>query len=107
MLTGCGLALSQFKAMFIKRFLNSLREKKALITQILIPVVLVVLGCLLSISTNPQREDPKLALQLSILKEKSEALYGSHVDYRQNISQVERDIVVKVETLNENILFCY
>ena len=84
-----------------------MREKKALITQILIPVVLVVLGCLLSISTNPQREDPKLALQLSMLKEKSEALYGYHVDYRQNISQVERDIFVKVETLNENIFFCY
>ena len=106
MLTGCNLALLQFEAMFIKRFLNSLREKKAIITQILIPVVLVLIGCLLSISSNPQQEDPKLALQLSMLKEKSEALYGYHVDYRQNISQAERDIFAKVNAFTE-MLFCH
>ena len=100
MLTGCNLALSQFNAMFIKRFLNSLREKKAIITQILIPVVLVLIGCLLSISSNPQQEDPKLALQLSMLKEKSEALYGYHVDYR-NTTQAEKDIFVKVNAFME------
>ena len=105
MLTGCELALSQFQAMFMKRLLNSLRQKKAIITQILIPVVLVLISCLLSISSNPQEEDPKLVLQLSMLKEKSKALYGYHVDYG-NITQAERDIFVKVNVFME-MHFCH
>ena len=106
MLNDCELALSQFKAIFIKKFLNSLREKTAIITHILILVVLVVLGCLLLLSRNPQQDGPKLALQLSALKKKSKPLYGYHVDYRQNITQAERDIFVKVNTLNEIVFFC-
>ena len=53
--------------MFVKRFLNSKRDKKAIVTQLVLPLLMVVFGLLL-ITTVPAREnDPPRVLKLSNL----------------------------------------
>jgi ATP-binding cassette subfamily A (ABC1) protein 3 len=57
----------QYKAMLVKRFLNSKRDKKAVVTQLIMPLVMVLFG-LIIINSNPTREnDPARLLKLSSL----------------------------------------
>lgn len=51
--------------MFIKRFLNSKREKKALISQILLPLIMTIIGLALARVTPSQTEDPSRVIDLS------------------------------------------
>lgn len=78
--TSFGLRASQFKAMFLKRFLNSKRQKKALITQIVIPIGLLLLGFILSTAQSTQQDDPLRKLSLNMLKEEDVDLIGFHSD---------------------------
>ncbi|XP_057304734.1 phospholipid-transporting ATPase ABCA3-like [Hydractinia symbiolongicarpus] len=81
LLTGCALKATQFKAMFIKRFLNSKREKKAVLTQIVLPLLLVICGLVLSKSSNSQEDDISRQMSLSMLKGKSDVLTGYYSDF--------------------------
>ena len=65
LLTGFGLGCNHFKAMFIKRFLNSKREKKALVTQVLLPIIMTIIGLALARVTPSQTEDPSRVIDLS------------------------------------------
>ncbi|XP_047137876.1 phospholipid-transporting ATPase ABCA3 isoform X1 [Hydra vulgaris] len=74
--------LIQFQAMFIKRLLHSIREKKAVFTQIILPLLLVLIGLLLVTSSkNTQTDDPLLKLDLSMLKDRSSSLVAYFADY--------------------------
>ena len=64
LLTGIALGWNHFKAMFIKRFLNSKREKKAVFTQIILPALVTLLGLALAQSLPSQREDPSRVLSV-------------------------------------------
>ena len=74
--TGPILWLQQFWAMFLKRFYNSLRFYVAVITQLILPLVFLVLALLIVKIPilNPQ-DDPRrvLTLRHSSLSEKAEA----------------------------------
>ena len=65
LVTGMALTISHFKAMFIKRFLNSKREKKAVITQIILPLLVTLLGLVLAQTSPTQKEDPARLLSLA------------------------------------------
>eukprot|EP00111_Clytia_hemisphaerica_P020496 TCONS_00060371-protein len=82
LLSGCALFISQFKAMFIKRFLNSKRQKTAAITQIVLPIFLVVCGLALMSSSNVDEDDRSRELTLSMLKEKEATLTTFFADFR-------------------------
>ena len=51
--------------MFIKRFLNSKREKKAVVTQVLLPLIITLLGLLLAQNSPTQQENPARLMKLS------------------------------------------
>ena len=76
------LILSKFKAMFLKRFLNSKREKKAIITQILLPLVMIIGGLTLTKVTSAKRAYPPLVLDLSMLNKGSVNPVALIADYR-------------------------
>ena len=75
--------MSQFKAMFIKRFLNSKRQKGAAITQIILPIILVVFGLALMSSSTVDGNDPPRELSLSMLKTKEAKLTTFFADFRE------------------------
>ena len=88
--------------MFIKRFLNSKREKKAVITQIVLPLLLVLCGLLLSVTQDSQDDDPKLILSLSKLKGKSNQLTAFYAD----LSSSSKQNKLLLKTVSNKILFC-
>lgn len=65
LVTGMALWFSHFKAMFLKRFLNSKRDKKAVITQFILPVLITLLGLVLAETSPTQKEDPLRVLSLA------------------------------------------
>ena len=77
------LILSKFKAMFLKRLLNSKREKKAIITQIFLPLVMIIGGLTLTKVTSTKRAYPPLALDLSMLNKGSVNPVALTADYRK------------------------
>ena len=92
----------QFKAMFVKRFLNSKREKKAVVTQIVLPLLLVLCGLLLSVSRNTQEDDPSLKLSLEMLKDKSDGLtafYADFTNYTTDKSLMKQVIIILLWSL--------
>ncbi|XP_066289391.1 phospholipid-transporting ATPase ABCA3-like isoform X2 [Branchiostoma lanceolatum] len=62
---GCGLKWQQFKAMIVKRFLSAKRDKKALITQLILPLLFVLLGLLVSITFPARSSDPARELNFA------------------------------------------
>ena len=69
--TGIQLKVSQFYAIFVKRVLNSRRKKTAVLTQLLVPLVLLLLGVniIRVISMfNDEKPFPPRRLDLSMLK---------------------------------------
>lgn len=81
------LKWQQYKAMLIKRFLNSKREKKLVLTQIILPLLMVLLGLLL-IKTlqEPNTDEPPRVLTLSHLSIKDVPNTGFFADFRLNAS---------------------
>ncbi|XP_072168711.1 phospholipid-transporting ATPase ABCA3-like [Diadema setosum] len=69
LVSGFGLKLYQFKAVFIKRFLCALRDKKSVITQFLLPIVFVILGLVLLVTSDPQEDDKPRLLNLQNITE--------------------------------------
>ena len=93
--TGFSLKWHQYKAMFMKRFLNSKRDKKAIITQLVLPIVMVLFGLLL-ITTIPTRDnDPPRVLKLSNLSVDDINTKAFFADYR-NLGSAEKAATFKV-----------
>ena len=79
----------------MKRFLNSKRDKKAIITQLVLPLIMVLFGLLL-ITTIPTREnDPPRVLKLSNLSVDGIHSKAFMADYR-NLSSSEKEATFKV-----------
>ncbi|XP_015769367.1 PREDICTED: ATP-binding cassette sub-family A member 3-like [Acropora digitifera] len=107
--TGLSLRWQQYKAMFIKRFLNSKRDKKAIVTQLILPLLMVLFGLLL-ISSIPTREnDPPRVLKLSNLSVDEVHTRAFYADFRGKSSDAKQQTLekakaylssVKVDTVN-------
>ena len=74
--SGMALWMSQFKAMFMKRFLHSKRQKKAVILQLIIPLGMLLLGLVLSLAQSTQSDDPPMKMSLKMLKPKGDNIFG-------------------------------
>ncbi|XP_077983375.1 phospholipid-transporting ATPase ABCA3-like [Glandiceps talaboti] len=87
-LTGIGLKWQQFIAMFVKRFYNSKRDVKAVITQLFLPLLFILFGLLVEVTNNPSQADPPLELKLSDLTDSQLTnLEGYYADLRSNGQQ--------------------
>ncbi|XP_033114079.1 ATP-binding cassette sub-family A member 3-like [Anneissia japonica] len=97
LLSGCALKTQQFKAMFIKRFLNSKRDRKAVITQFLLPLLFVFCGLLIISVGDGTSNDPELELSLSML---TDAEDNDHKAYYANFVQntVHQDVFQDLES---------
>lgn len=86
--TGLNLKWQQYKAMLVKRFLNSRREKKLVLTQLILPLLMVLLGLLL-IKTlqEPSKSEPPRVLNLSNLSIKGVPNTGFYADFRSNVDR--------------------
>ena len=81
-LTGMDLKQAQFKALFLKRFLNARREKKSILTQLFLPLTVLLCGLLINAATSSTKDMPSLALDLSIMSEPGTKTYALVADYR-------------------------
>ena len=82
----------------MKRFLNSKRDKKAIITQLVLPIIMVVFGLLL-ITTIPTREnDPPRVLKLSNLSVDGVHTKAFFADYR-NMSSSKKTATFEVREI--------
>lgn len=101
--TGFRLKWNQYRAMFMKRFLNSKRDKKAIITQLVLPIIMVVFGLLL-ITTIPTREnDPPRVLKLSNLSVDGVHTKAFFADYRNMSSSKKTATFEKAKTYLNDI----
>ena len=88
--TGFSLKWQQYKAMVVKRFLNSKREKKSFLTQLVLPLVMVLLGLLLIKTLEEQGgSEPSRRLTLSDLAVQGNPNGGFYADFR-NISSGDK-----------------
>ncbi|XP_030830907.1 ATP-binding cassette transporter subfamily A isoform X1 [Strongylocentrotus purpuratus] len=69
LVTGIFLKFLQFKAIFIKRFLCALRDKKSVITQFILPIVFVILGIVLLKTSSDPTDDRARLLNLKNISE--------------------------------------
>ncbi|XP_048579731.1 phospholipid-transporting ATPase ABCA3 isoform X2 [Nematostella vectensis] len=65
--TGFALQWQHYKAMLVKRFINSKRDKKSVVTQILLPMVMVLFGLLIMNTGGARGNDPARLLNLKNL----------------------------------------
>eukprot|EP00795_Rhopilema_esculentum_P013264 gene13264-4097_t len=82
-LTGIALSLAQFRAMVTKRFLNSKREKKAFVTQLLLPLVMIIGGLSLNLVTSSTADQPPLVLDLSMLSDPGQTTHAYIANYKE------------------------
>ncbi|XP_078344110.1 phospholipid-transporting ATPase ABCA3-like [Oculina patagonica] len=104
--SGLSLKWQQYKAMVIKRFLNSKREKKLVLTQFILPLLMVLLGLLLikesedRIRTN---EQPRV-LRLSNLSIEGVPNIGFYADFRANATaSTKKSLFDKAEKLLDDV----
>ena len=81
--------------MFMKRFLNSKRDKKAIITQLVLPLVMVLFGLLLITSIPTRDNDPPRVLILSNLSVDGVHTKAFFADFR-NLSSAAKKETLKV-----------
>lgn len=67
LLTGVSLKIHQFKAMFMKRFLHSKRNKSAVLTQLFLPLLMTILGLTIAKVVEPIKDEPSRKLSLAKL----------------------------------------
>ena len=77
--------------MFFKRFLNSKRDKKAIITQLVLPLFMVLCGLLLITSIPTRTNDPPRVLKLSNLSIDDVFTKAFFADYRNVSSDVKQE----------------
>ena len=95
--TGLSLKWQQYKAMLLKRFLNARREKKLVLTQLILPFLMVLLGLLL-IKTlqEPSKSEPPRVLNLSNLSIKGVSNTGFYADFRENVDPKKKNSFFEV-----------
>ena len=86
--SGLNLKWQQYKAMVVKRFLNSKREKKLVLTQFILPLLMVVLGLLLITDSESRirTNEPPRVLKLSNLSIEGVPNIGFYADFRTNVT---------------------
>lgn len=95
--TGLSLKWQQYKAMLLKRFLNARREKKLVLTQLILPFLMVLLGLLLiKILQEPNKDEPPRVLNLSNLSIKEVPNTGFYADFRENVNPKDKDLLLDV-----------
>ena len=95
--TGLSLKWQQYKAMLLKRFLNARREKKLVLTQLILPLLMVCLALLL-IKTlqEPMQNEPPRILNLSNLSIKGAPNNGFYADFRPNVDPDKKNALFDV-----------
>ena len=84
--------------MLLKRFLNARREKKLVLTQLILPFLMVLLGLLL-IKTlqEPSKSEPPRVLNLSNLSIKGVGpSIGFYADFRHNVTPIDKNLLLDV-----------
>ena len=76
--------------MFIKRFLNSKRDKKAIVTQLVLPLLMVLFGLLLMSSIPTRENDPPRVLKLSNLSVDEVHTRAFYADFRGKSSDAKQ-----------------
>ena len=98
--TGLSLKWQQYKALLLKRFLNARREKKLVLTQLILPFLMVLLGLLLTMTDKtyqePSKSEPKRVLNLSHLSIKGDSNIGFYADFRPNVTPKDKYLLLKV-----------
>ena len=107
--TGILLWFQQFYGLLIKRFLHSLRNWHAIITQLIMPIVFIVLGLVL-VYTVPGTSslDPKRSLTLedsAIDEDNIKTFYAVFGD-GNSMSQVSLMHTMQLAGLLDTFLFC-
>ena len=69
--------------MVTKRFLNSKREKKAFVTQLLLPLVMIIGGLSLNLVTSSTVDQPPLVLDLSMLSDPGQTTHAYIANYKE------------------------
>ncbi|KAM7436905.1 hypothetical protein ABFA07_013407 [Porites harrisoni] len=94
--TGLSLKWQQYKAMLLKRFLNAKREKRLVLTQLILPLLMVCLALLL-IKTlqEPMQNEPPRILNLSNLSIKGAPNIGFYADFRPGKKNALFDVASK------------
>ena len=111
------LKVFKFYAMFVKRLLNSKRKKTAVLTQLLIPLVLLFLGLIFvqtipSLMESDDKPLPPRKLVLSMLKTKGLAIAShfsssdatvkkSAMSYYQSLGVQPNDITEKLQKITD------
>ncbi|XP_071958198.1 phospholipid-transporting ATPase ABCA3-like isoform X2 [Antedon mediterranea] len=110
LLSGLALKAQQFKAMYIKRFLNSKRDKKAVIIQFFFPLLFIFLGLLIILLSggSAATDDPKLELSLIKLNEAEDLNHRAYyADFTGNdavkIFQNVESYLVSLKFLEESV----
>ena len=78
------LGWNHFKAMFIKRFLNSKREKRAVFSQLILPALVTLLGLVLAQTIPAQKDDPPRVLSLGNYVKSGTSGTAYFADFRPN-----------------------
>ena len=73
--------------MFMKRFINSKRQRTAVVTQIILPLLLVIFGLSFMLSSTTDQDNPSRLLKLEMLKAKEASLTTFFADYRSGAAQ--------------------
>ena len=87
--TGPALWLQQFLAMFLKRVYNSLRYYIAVVTQLVLPLIFIILALfIVKIPSNTPRDDPRrvLTLRHSSISDTAEVFLAEFTDVPQAFS---------------------
>ncbi|CAH3155546.1 unnamed protein product, partial [Porites evermanni] len=95
--TGLSLKWQQYKAMLLKRFLNARREKKLVLTQLILPLLMVCVALLL-IKTlqEPMQNEPPRILNLSNLSIKGVPNIGFYADFRPSVDPEKKNALFDV-----------
>ncbi|CAH3155544.1 unnamed protein product [Porites evermanni] len=95
--TGLSLKWQQYKAMLLKRFLNARREKKLVLTQLILPLLMVCLTLLLikTLQESMQNEPPRI-LNLSNLSIKGVPNIGFYADFRPSVDPNKKNALFDV-----------
>nr|XP_006815639.1 PREDICTED: ATP-binding cassette sub-family A member 1-like [Saccoglossus kowalevskii] len=90
-LSGVALKWLQFKAIFVKRLLHSKRDKKAIVTQLLLPLIFVIFGLLLLVLSPNATEETIRLLNLRNLSAENPDASVFYADLRSTYN--ERDLL--------------
>ena len=92
LLQGASLWCQQFRGMFVKRVLTTLRHPLAITLQLLLPVVLTICALLILKLIGTTYTDPDLLINMSNLK----ASQAYVADFREGLAREERSYLNEV-----------